>query len=407
MTVSEVGRMATGSAISLEPERGLAGHKEWEIGVFHAQLLDLAVQEGPDGVPDGEGPGPQDVAAGHVVVLNHLCFSDHLFSSFLASRPRRVCFLAPPSSTLAVLAGVVLAGLALAGVVLAGLALAGMALAGLALVGAGLAGLALAAAEAGMLPPLPLLAASENCDTSMSRAVLEPFPEEEGEEAAGEEAGEEPLSCDTSRSGFQSCPVAALKAFLRASSVSTSPFTTSFSALAAFRSRTLSPWALISRLGGGSSSGSSRQHNVWLPLQACGVLEVFLQLLEAIHLSHHHVLVRLASLELSDLVTLHLDGIQQGLAIPSPSPHHGPHLLLGTLLSLLALATLVPLLGTHASQLLDGGGCGGILRVAVRDGEEYHRALPAGTEADRRIRLIHAEESLALQLHDVAHLGVA
>lgn len=49
-----------------------------EVAVLHAQFLDLPVKEVFDHLPDGEGPGPQHVAAAYVVVLNHLGLGDDL-----------------------------------------------------------------------------------------------------------------------------------------------------------------------------------------------------------------------------------------------------------------------------------------------------------------------------------------
>ena len=43
--------------------QGLLRHKQREAGVLDAQLLDLRVEEGRDGLPDEERAGPQDVAA--------------------------------------------------------------------------------------------------------------------------------------------------------------------------------------------------------------------------------------------------------------------------------------------------------------------------------------------------------
>ena len=55
--------------------------EHWEVAVLHAEFLNLPVKEVFNGLPDGEGPGPQHVAATNIVVLNHLCFSDDLEGS--------------------------------------------------------------------------------------------------------------------------------------------------------------------------------------------------------------------------------------------------------------------------------------------------------------------------------------
>lgn len=43
-----------------------------EVAVLHTQFLNFSVKEFFNGLPDGEGPWPQDIAATHVIVLNHL-----------------------------------------------------------------------------------------------------------------------------------------------------------------------------------------------------------------------------------------------------------------------------------------------------------------------------------------------
>ena len=53
-------------------------HKHWEVTVLDAQFLDLGVEEPLDDLPDGVGPGPQDVAAADVVVLDELGLGDDL-----------------------------------------------------------------------------------------------------------------------------------------------------------------------------------------------------------------------------------------------------------------------------------------------------------------------------------------
>lgn len=54
--------------------------KHGEVAVLHSQLLDLAVKELFNRLPDGEGPGSQHVAAADVVIFNHLCLGDDLQS---------------------------------------------------------------------------------------------------------------------------------------------------------------------------------------------------------------------------------------------------------------------------------------------------------------------------------------
>lgn len=49
-----------------------------EVAVLHTQFLNLKVKEVFNGFPDGERPGPQDIAAADIIILNHLCFSDDL-----------------------------------------------------------------------------------------------------------------------------------------------------------------------------------------------------------------------------------------------------------------------------------------------------------------------------------------
>lgn len=40
--------------------------------VLNARALDLVVEEDLNALPDGVGPGAENVAAGHVVVVDHL-----------------------------------------------------------------------------------------------------------------------------------------------------------------------------------------------------------------------------------------------------------------------------------------------------------------------------------------------
>ena len=60
------------------PLQGGMRHEAGKIAVLHAQLLNLRVKEVLDRLPDSKGPGPQDVAAGHIVVLHHLSLSQNL-----------------------------------------------------------------------------------------------------------------------------------------------------------------------------------------------------------------------------------------------------------------------------------------------------------------------------------------
>lgn len=60
---------------------GLEGslrHEHGEVGVLHPNPFDFAVEGLLDDLPDFVGPGPQDVAPGHVVVLDHLRLDDYL-----------------------------------------------------------------------------------------------------------------------------------------------------------------------------------------------------------------------------------------------------------------------------------------------------------------------------------------
>lgn len=58
--------------------QGSLRDKHGEIAVLHSQLPNLSIKEVFDGFPNGEGPGPQHIAAADVIILNHLCFSDDL-----------------------------------------------------------------------------------------------------------------------------------------------------------------------------------------------------------------------------------------------------------------------------------------------------------------------------------------
>lgn len=60
--------------------QGCLRDEHGEVAVLHTQLLDLTVKEFFNRLPDGEGPGPQHVAAADVVIFNHFCFSDDLQS---------------------------------------------------------------------------------------------------------------------------------------------------------------------------------------------------------------------------------------------------------------------------------------------------------------------------------------
>lgn len=66
--------------------QGSLRDKHGEIAVLHSQLPNLSIKEVLDGFPNGEGPGPQHIAAADVIILNHLCFSDDLEEREL--RPR-------------------------------------------------------------------------------------------------------------------------------------------------------------------------------------------------------------------------------------------------------------------------------------------------------------------------------
>ena len=76
--------------MGLLPLQRSVWHEAGEVAVLHAQLLDLRVEEVLDGLPDGEGPGPEDVAAGHVVVLHHLSFRQHLINNLPLESQRRL-----------------------------------------------------------------------------------------------------------------------------------------------------------------------------------------------------------------------------------------------------------------------------------------------------------------------------
>ena len=62
----------------LFPLQGSVGDKDGKVAVLHLELLDLRVDEVLDDLPDGEGPGTQDVAARDVVVLHHLGLDERL-----------------------------------------------------------------------------------------------------------------------------------------------------------------------------------------------------------------------------------------------------------------------------------------------------------------------------------------
>mmetsp|Transcript_40594 Transcript_40594/g.99693 ORF Transcript_40594/g.99693 Transcript_40594/m.99693 type:complete len:211 (+) Transcript_40594:1340-1972(+) len=61
--------------LSLE---GLLGHKHREVAPLHAHLLDLAVKKELDVLPNRVGPRAEDVAAAHVVVVDHLTPGDYI-----------------------------------------------------------------------------------------------------------------------------------------------------------------------------------------------------------------------------------------------------------------------------------------------------------------------------------------
>ncbi len=58
--------------------QGGLGDEHGEVAVLHTQFLNFSVKEVFNGLPDGEGPGPKDITAAYIIVLNHLCFSDDL-----------------------------------------------------------------------------------------------------------------------------------------------------------------------------------------------------------------------------------------------------------------------------------------------------------------------------------------
>ena len=58
-------------------QRGLR-HEDGEVAVLKADLFYGVVKPLADALPDAERPGPEDVASGHVVVLDHLRLGDHL-----------------------------------------------------------------------------------------------------------------------------------------------------------------------------------------------------------------------------------------------------------------------------------------------------------------------------------------
>lgn len=58
--------------------QGGLGDEHGEVAVLHTKFLNLPVEEFFNGLPDGERPGPQHIAATDVIVLNHFCFSNDL-----------------------------------------------------------------------------------------------------------------------------------------------------------------------------------------------------------------------------------------------------------------------------------------------------------------------------------------
>lgn len=59
--------------------QGSLRNEHGEVAVLHTQFLNLTVKEVFNGFPDGVGPGPQHITAAHIIILNHLCFSDDLW----------------------------------------------------------------------------------------------------------------------------------------------------------------------------------------------------------------------------------------------------------------------------------------------------------------------------------------
>lgn len=54
------------------------GHEYRKVAVLHADFLDFGVEPVLDCLPDGVRPGPEYIAAGHVVILDQLAFGDNL-----------------------------------------------------------------------------------------------------------------------------------------------------------------------------------------------------------------------------------------------------------------------------------------------------------------------------------------
>jgi len=71
------GREAYLNVVLLQVQ-GIFGDEAGEVRVLHTKLLDLAVEETLDLLPDGVGPRPEHIAAAHVVVFNHLRLGDDL-----------------------------------------------------------------------------------------------------------------------------------------------------------------------------------------------------------------------------------------------------------------------------------------------------------------------------------------
>ena len=58
--------------------QGGVRHEDGEITILNSELLDLGIEEVSNGLPDSEGPGAEDIAAGDVVVLHHLGLGEDL-----------------------------------------------------------------------------------------------------------------------------------------------------------------------------------------------------------------------------------------------------------------------------------------------------------------------------------------
>ena len=61
---------------------GFLSDKDWEVAILHANLLESHIHESLDLLPDIEGEGSEDVAAGDVIVLDHVGLGDDLLVPF-------------------------------------------------------------------------------------------------------------------------------------------------------------------------------------------------------------------------------------------------------------------------------------------------------------------------------------